>query len=802
MNFAYALKNHRIVVAALTLFLLAAAPAPGQAADPPGGSVLIEDNFSQSPLGLPPKGWSMSSYGGGEAQVTDQVSMRGVDPADAGRSVRFTRKTEASGVAARKYFKLPKNTARIIISAWANTENKNGVFYPIIIGEWCAKLGFGRDQKLFYSQKGPDGKEQLKTFDTYVPEHWYHFKVAVDLERDAYDFWLNDKPVAQNIPLMKPAKALNSVMVSTGGGTGGEALQKSYLANIRLTVLPGDGAAATEPARHFSPDLTLQSFGAPIVYGHAESRLKNVFPLGVEFIVGRYMTNAKWRWYVFYGRPRSSGRLDAMGRDMHYRDLRLPVPGKGKYTVALRLPNVRRTGVPPEMMAIDIKRQGDAAFDRITWRNDRPDPQEWVTWKQVDLDGRPLLVQHPRGYMSGLSGVRFTPAAAGEAAITITGDAFVDLLRSANALYEQDNPADVAAYLDEMFAKLRKLNVQVVGMNAPSITAARTYLDKAEEYKLKVILFINAQYLPIQKEADALAATDPQKAQALVKAKIRPFVQAVKDHPALLAYRMNDEPFVEEIGGYRALHQALAELDPAHPGISLMCRDGWNGGNRRGPDNMKKIVDGVGEDVLYNDLYPIRNPPEDSLKFLDRFAWCLEDDQRQAGGRPLWIMGQTYHYRQELRDPTPAEIRVQAYLSIAHGATGMIYYQYNGEAPSLFDAEGNPNASHAELGKVLGELHQLAPLLLTLQRVKLDAKVPGDLDLQGFIGPDGTRYLILVSKEVLQERRVNLRLPAAGINGIVDVRSGRRLPSDSQGNQIAVELKLAPGDGRVLKLVK
>jgi hypothetical protein len=794
------MKTVQITGAAL-MILLAAFSSTARAADAKG-VVLFEDNFAQSPVGVPPKGWSMSSYGGGEAQVTDQVTMRGVDPADAGRSARFTRKTEASGVAARKYFKLPQNTARIMISAWASTENKSAVFYPVIIGEWCAKLGFGRNQKLFYSQKSPDGKEQLKTFDSYVPQQWYHFKVEVDLEKDTYDFWLDDKPVAQNIPLVKPAKGLNSVMVSTGGGTGGEAVQKSYLANIQVTAIPGGDAAATAPARQFSSNITLRSFGAPIVYGHAELRLKDVFPIGVEFVVGRYMTNAKWRWYVGYGRPRSSGRLDAMGREMRYRDLSIPVPGKGKYTVAFRLPNVRRSGVSPETMAIDLKRQGDPSFDRITWRNDRSNPEEWVAWKQVDLDGKPLMIRHPHGYMSGLSAVRFVPGVQGEQTVTFAGEAFVDLIRSANSIYEQDNPADVGAYLDEMFPVLKKLNVEVVSLNAPSVAAARMYLEKAKQYGLKAILLINAQYLPVQQEAQKLSAQDPQKAEAVVEKQLRPFVEAIKDQPALLAYRMNDEPFVEEIGGYRALHQALAKLDPQHPGISLMCRDGWTGGNRRGPDNMKKIVDGVGEDVLYNDLYPIRNPPEESLKFLDRFAQCLDDDQRQAGGRPLWIMGQSYHYRQELRDPTPAEIRVQAYLSIAHGATGMMYYQYNGSAPSLFDADGNPNACHAELGKVLGELHQLAPLLLTLQRVKVDVDVPPDIDLQGFIAKDGRRYLIVVNKNVEKERTLDVRLPGAEVGKILDVRSGQTIAFEKKVDRIESKLTIAPGDGRVLKLVK
>jgi hypothetical protein len=163
-------------------------------------------------------------------------------------------------------------------------------------------------------------------------------------------------------------------------------------------------------------------------------------------------------------------------------------------------------------------------------------------------------------------------------------------------------------------------------------------------------------------------------------------------------------------------------------------------------------------------------------------------------------MGQTYHYRQELRDPTPAEIRVQAYLSIAHGATGMMYYQYNGDAPSLFDADGNPNASHAELGKVLRELHQLGPLLLTLQRVKMDADVPGDIDLQGFVGKDGARYLIAVNKDVNGARQLDVRLPAADAGKILDMRSGQSVSSEHRGDWIEFRLKIAPGDGRVLKL--
>jgi hypothetical protein len=174
----------------------------------------------------------------------------------------------------------------------------------------------------------------------------------------------------------------------------------------------------------------------------------------------------------------------------------------------------------------------------------------------------------------------------------------------------------------------------------------------------------------------------------------------------------------------------------------------------------------------------------------------LDDDVRQAGGRPLWIDAQAIRYKQELREPTPAEIRVQAYLSITYGATGIIYYNYNGPDSTLPDEFGNATPSLLEVGRIADELSRLAPVLLTLQRVQISGEFPHYLNVQGFQNKEGAHYVMVVNKDVTTSHTIRLTLPAASVHQVIDVRSGDALVLQ----QNSIQLHLAAGDGVLLQL--
>lgn len=545
----------------------------------------------------------------------------------------------------------------------------------------------------------------------------------------------------------------------------------------------------------------ISSFGEPINYGDVPSPVRDFFPIGTVAIPDLgYSPNILWRWLG----SRASGRLQALIQGNHiWRNLQLPVELKGIYTVQFLIPEVRRGTSELWPIGMNVKLAKDKKFDLVSVPQER-NFKEWVTWKKVDLTGQTIIIGRPDGFSSAFTGIRFVPEDGGKA-ITWQGAELLEKAKQSNDVFEDNNPADVAAHMRPVFERLQHLHLNtVVAANVTSAPAQLTVLDMAQQYGLKVILDEKSVYTNIERKVmefltdDPNTHPDPEAAAKLVEAQFKPIIDKVKDHPALLAYSVHDEPFVEEAPGYRLVYDTIRRLDPKHPATGYLCRATWNSdeGSRRGVDNMKKFVEAVGAEVLLNDLYPIRNPVSDSAEFIDHYAVCLDDDMRQAGGRPLWIAAQTIRYNKILRDPTPAEIRVQAYLSAAHGATGLLYYNYNGADSSLLDEFGQPTPNLIEVGRVAEELSRLAPVLLTLQRVKITGKFPAYLDVQGFQSKDGAHFVMAVNKDVNAAHSLNLTLPGTNVRQVVDIRSGKVLSLQ----QHSVNLDLAPGDGMLLQL--
>ncbi len=754
---------------------------------------LISETFDYADGKTEALAWQLSSFEGGSVTLDTNQYHRGEHPdAPAGASLRFTRNEAASGAAARFSFGTipPASAGRVEIRCAAMTTSNDALFYPIVIGDWCARVGFGAGNQIFYTRRSASGEEESVEVGPSEPLQWHHFRVVVSIPKNSYDFYLDDKLIEADIPLVKPVHGWNHYLASTGGGAGGEVEQVHFLDDVRMTLYPAGAVApiATRSATPATPpaiaEASLRAFSKPIVYGEFESIVKNEFPLGVTFSNGGEMTNRRWRWMG----PRSSGRLDAMSPWQSYRDLKLTLPERGEYEIAIEFVNMKvwGGGVAQPGLGISAGETQETLSPRFS-----DAPRQWTTWKTLQLEGQPLTLSKPKGRSIGITGLRLTPAAGGEP-ILYQGERLVELLRSHNQIFEEGNPEDAVAFLKEHLPTLKALNVDTLHYHGPSSPEAmNATLDQLHENGMRAILSINW----FTGDTAALLEMDESEAIEEVKRRFSPVVNKIKGHPALLGYGMIDEPFVEQIPEYRLIYEGLRQLDPDHPAVAWLCRASWNNdaASRRGIDNMKKWVEGVKEEQLFNDLYPIRYPEEESLNHLKHYALSLEDDQRQAGGRPLWIMAQAIDYANVLRHPTPAEIRAQAYLSFAHGATGLIYYNYNAPDTSLLDGDGKPNERTRELGKVFAEIAPLRALLLASRRVKLDASSPDDFAIQGFVHHDGRQLLVIASKDVRSKRTLHLTLPASRVT---DLRTNEALVV----NEGKLTLELEPGDGRILEL--
>ena len=141
-------------------------------------------------------------------------------------------------------------------------------------------------------------------------------------------------------------------------------------------------------------------------------------------------------------------------------------------------------------------------------------------------------------------------------------------------------------------------------------------------------------------------------------------VNAVKHHPTILGWYMNDEK--EDNAFYRDFRYRVSTLDPFHPTFQVQCS----------LLTMGRTL-GYG-DVYMVDPYPFQDKPEDGCDSCRRFM----EKATQVFGNAVIAVPQTfgwYQYRNYQKDtffPTMEQMRGHVLLEAAMGAKGFFCYTY------------------------------------------------------------------------------------------------------------------------------
>ena len=229
------------------------------------------------------------------------------------------------------------------------------------------------------------------------------------------------------------------------------------------------------------------------------------------------------------------------------------------------------------------------------------------------------------------------------------------------------------------------------------------YLDAVEAAGLKLIYCLNDVY-PTSTLLDDVGWEGIFENEAIADA----VVNAYRDHPAILAWYLNDERPKELAPQLEDYYHRVRDADPAHPCVIVLC-------------NKKdfKYFDHT-TDILGGDTYPV---PGDPVTFVSRMV----DVAREAGhgAKPVWMAPQAfgwYQYNSDNKDrghtpseeelrtgraPTYDEARCMTYLALIHGAKGLIYYCY-------YDLRLLPQYEEmwAWMRSIGNEVKTLAPVLL------------------------------------------------------------------------------------------
>jgi len=179
----------------------------------------------------------------------------------------------------------------------------------------------------------------------------------------------------------------------------------------------------------------------------------------------------------------------------------------------------------------------------------------------------------------------------------------------------------------------------------------------------------------------------------------------------LLMWYGIDEPSGEKLQAALDAHERFAAADPHRP-VSAAC------------NNPGVFADGVrAYDLLMMDPYLIYPNRGSSL---EPIADWVEAGIKAGDGRvPVWVVPQAFGIDKHWAEPTAEELRCQAYLSVVHGATGLVWYAWYTTEPwsgnakgrnqwflpdsPLWDAFTGLNAEIAELSPVFLQAERLGP---------------------------------------------------------------------------------------------
>ncbi|MDH7602307.1 MAG: hypothetical protein QHI38_09185 [Armatimonadota bacterium] len=245
------------------------------------------------------------------------------------------------------------------------------------------------------------------------------------------------------------------------------------------------------------------------------------------------------------------------------------------------------------------------------------------------------------------------------------------------------------------------------------IAEMRRQLDRCAAVNMKLNYDIKLLATTLQTEEDEQA--------------LRAEVDAVKDHPALLAWYIADEPELNNVPPERLVraYKIIKEVDPVHPVAVCIAQVG------RAEPYLPAF------DVLLVDIYPI--PHHSVTKVADGIEKALAV---VGSSKPVWFIPQAFGGGEFwYREPTAKEVRAMTYLALIHGATGIQYFI---RRPPI----GNPKSPvvWSECRILAMECSQLAPAVLSGESAPRVSCEPVQIHARAF-ADRGMLFVLAVNTE-------------------------------------------------------
>jgi hypothetical protein len=326
--------------------------------------------------------------------------------------------------------------------------------------------------------------------------------------------------------------------------------------------------------------------------------------------------------------------------------------------------------------------------------------------------------------------------------------------------------------------------------------------------------------------------------QPAQREKLDALIARVRQHPALYAYFITDEPNAKDFAALGKLAAYLREQDPAHLAyINLFPTYASNEqlGNKGDVTtayqaHLQQYVEQVKPALISYDHYQFTARGDSAQYFLNL---ALIRRAAQDAGVPFLNIVQACTWTPAMRVPKGDEMRYLVYTTLAYGAQGISYYVYccAGHTGAIAHADGSPTPLYRALRDLNREFVAIASQLQPLRSLGVyhagmlppgaeplpkdaafvldppvspaDYKAPEPVKgaLLGCFGPVGKKAQSPSPTHVLV---VNLTYESEAVLGI---RGPKRLETfDAGSGQWSrasgqrVELRLPPGGGKLVRV--
>ncbi|HQE83164.1 MAG TPA: hypothetical protein PLM14_09195 [Candidatus Hydrogenedentes bacterium] len=303
-------------------------------------------------------------------------------------------------------------------------------------------------------------------------------------------------------------------------------------------------------------------------------------------------------------------------------------------------------------------------------------------------------------------------------------------------------------------------------------------MDMAEAKGLKVLYSVKDIYHGTGYCPDIIKSRDDEEPF------IRERVEAFKEHPALLAWYINDELPLSMLDRLSERRGLMERLDPDHPTWVVLYQ----------VDDVRQYLPTF--HAIGTDPYPI---PKRPVALAGEFTRKTVD--AVCGARPVWMVPQVFNWanyhdtpeeKAEHRAPTREEMRSMAWQCIAEGANGLVFY-------SWFDLRRDPatpfEEQWAKVKQVAAGIAAMTPALLSTEEppvIEVDEEDWLNWTVKQY---EGSVYLIAVNNEP-EKHVATFRLPKKTKKAI-ELATGEKWPMPDRRQ---LELQFEPLEVHIVAL--